>query len=106
MRCAIYLVIGGLLAASTASLAASGRTPPKPEPSKPESCFSDSVAAERRIAACSTAIRSAGQNPSLKASALLNRASAFGQKGEYGRAAEDSSEAIRQAPSAIAYYTR
>jgi tetratricopeptide (TPR) repeat protein len=30
----------------------------------------------------------------------------MGQKGEYGRAADDSSRAIREAPSAMAYYTR
>jgi len=100
MKFVIYLVIAGVLAAATASLPASGRTA-----LKQDTCFSDSAPADQRIAACSTAIRSARQS-SLKASALLNRAGAYGQKGEYGRAADDSSEAIRQAPSAMAYYTR
>jgi tetratricopeptide (TPR) repeat protein len=101
MRFVIYLVIAGVLAAAMASLPAPGRTA-----LKQDTCFSDTVAADRRIAACSAAIRSARQGSSLKASALLNRAGAYGQKGEYGRAADDSSQAIREAPSAMAYYTR
>jgi len=101
MRFVIYLVIAGVLAAAMASLPARGRTA-----AKQDTCFSDSVPADQRIAACSVAIRSARQSSSLKASALLSRAGAYGQKGEYGLAVDDSSQAIREAPSAMAYYTR
>jgi hypothetical protein len=80
MRFAIYLVIAGVLAAAMASLPARGRTA-----AKQDTCFSDSVPADQRIAACSVAIRSARQSSSLKASALLSRAGAYGQKGEYDR---------------------
>jgi len=73
--------------------------------SNSDACFSESVPPDRRIASCSAAIRST-QSPSAKASAFLNRAAAYGQKGEYGRAAEDSTQAIERAPSAAAYYTR
>ena len=40
------------------------------------------------------------------AQALLNRADAFGQRGDYRHAIDDVTRVIHQSPSAVAYYTR
>jgi tetratricopeptide (TPR) repeat protein len=97
----LYLVIASLTAESiptllAKSVAATDRV----------LCFSDSTSPDRRIAACSALIRSDKQNPQLKAAALLGRAGAYGQKGDYARAADDATNALKRAHSAVAYYTR
>ena len=51
-------------------------------------------------------IRSSSLGAKREASALLSRANAFGQKGEYGRVVEDTTRVIKRTPSAVAYYTR
>jgi tetratricopeptide (TPR) repeat protein len=96
-----YLVVASLTAGSipmllAKSAAAIDRTP----------CFSDSASPDQRIAACSALIHSIKQNAELKAAALLGRAGAYGQKGEYARAVDDASKALKQTHSAVAYYTR
>jgi hypothetical protein len=52
-----------------------------------DSCFSDSSSPNEQIVACTALIRSSSLGAKREASALLSRANAFGQKGEYGRAA-------------------
>jgi len=75
-----------------------------------DSCFSESAGPNQRIAACTALVRSgAARNSAVvraEAFALLNRADAFGQKGDYVRAIEDVTRVIKQAPSPTAYYTR
>jgi tetratricopeptide (TPR) repeat protein len=68
--------------------------------------FSDSSSPRQRIVACTALIGAKSLGARRKASALLSRANAQGQKGEYGRVIEDTTRAIKRAPSAVAYYTR
>jgi tetratricopeptide (TPR) repeat protein len=95
----IVLIFAGLVAGSTAALSAALR-------SDTESCLSHSLPDDQQIAACSAAIRSSKQDNRAKGLALLERAGAYGRRGEYGRAIADTTQAIRTAPSAEAYYTR
>ena len=76
------------------------------DPSVEDSCFSDSSSPDEQIAACTVLTRSNSLGAKKEASALMSRASAFGQKGEYGSVIEDTSRVIKRAPSAVAYYTR
>jgi tetratricopeptide (TPR) repeat protein len=97
----VYLVVAGLAAASIPSLLANNAAAMNHNP-----CFADSIEPDRRIAACSVLVHSSKQNSEMKAAALLGRAGAYGQKGEYARAADDATKALKRAHSAVAYYTR
>jgi tetratricopeptide (TPR) repeat protein len=97
----IYLVVVSLAAVPIPSVPATAGTVLSQDP-----CFSDSISPDQRIAACTTLIRSSKRDPESKASALLRRAGAYGLKSKYARAAADATEAIKQARSAVAYYTR
>ena len=83
----IVLVFAGLVAGSTAALSAALR-------SDTESCLSHSLPDDQQIAACSAAIRSSKQDNRAKGLALLERAGAYGRRGEYGRAIADTTQAI------------
>lgn len=80
-------------------------------------CFSESASPDRRIAACTALIRSPlptakaaraskGVSSDVAAEALLSRAGAFGQKGDFRHAIDDATRVIAIAPSGVAYYTR
>jgi tetratricopeptide (TPR) repeat protein len=71
-----------------------------------DSCFSESSSPRQRIVACTALIGSKSLGAEKQASALLSRAAAYGQKGEYGRVIEDATRAVKRTPSAVAYYTR
>jgi hypothetical protein len=71
-----------------------------------DSCFSESSSPRQRIVACTALIGSKSLGAEKQASALLSRAAAYGQIGEYGRVIEDANRAIRRTPSAVAYYGR
>jgi tetratricopeptide (TPR) repeat protein len=70
------------------------------------SCFSESANPDRRIAACTALIRAGTSTARAQDMALLGRAGAFGQKGDYDHAIEDATRVIKRAPSPVAYYTR
>jgi tetratricopeptide (TPR) repeat protein len=69
-------------------------------------CFSESFPPDLRIATCSALIRTITRGAHTKASVLLSRAGAYGQKGDYRHAVEDAARSIKLEPSAEAYYTR
>jgi tetratricopeptide (TPR) repeat protein len=103
----------------TAPLAASFSAHAK-EAAPRETCLTDSTAPDQRIAACTAVIRAhplaagsaSGKAAKLSAAArttvaaLLKRADALGQKGDYRRAIADVTRIIARAPSAVAFYTR
>jgi serine/threonine-protein kinase len=95
----MYLLAASLVAGSTAGLHAASR-------SVSDTCFSRLAPDEQRITACSAVIRSGAQQKHAKILALLERAGAYGRKGEYRRVIADSTKAIQAEPSATAYYTR
>jgi tetratricopeptide (TPR) repeat protein len=66
-------------------------------------CFFEFAQPDKQIAACTALIRSAVAGITA---ALLSRAGAFGQKGDYQHAVEDATQVIALAPSPVAYYTR
>jgi tetratricopeptide (TPR) repeat protein len=69
-------------------------------------CFSESFPPDRRIATCSAFIRTITRGAHTKAAALLSKAGAYGQKGDYRLAVQDATRSIKLEPSAEAYYTR
>jgi tetratricopeptide (TPR) repeat protein len=69
-------------------------------------CFSESFPPDRRIANCSALIRTITRGAHAKASVLLSKAGAYGQKGDYRHAVQDATRSIKLEPSAEAYYTR
>jgi tetratricopeptide (TPR) repeat protein len=97
----IYLVIATLGVGPMPSMLANNSAVVNHNP-----CFSDSISPDQRIAACSALIHSNKQNSEMKAAAWLGRVGAYGQKGEYARAADDASKALKRARTAVAYYTR
>jgi tetratricopeptide (TPR) repeat protein len=70
------------------------------------SCFSETADPDQRIAACTALIRAGTSAARTQDLALLGRAGAFGQKGDYDRAIEDTTRVIKRDPSPVAYYTR
>jgi tetratricopeptide (TPR) repeat protein len=69
-------------------------------------CFSESFSPDRRIATCSALIRTLTPGAHTKASVLLSKAGAYGQKGDYRHAVQEATRSIKLEPSAEAYYTR
>jgi tetratricopeptide (TPR) repeat protein len=69
-------------------------------------CFSESSPPDGRIAACSALIRTITRVAHTKASVVLSRAGAYGQKGDYRHAVQDATRSIKLERSAEAYYTR
>jgi tetratricopeptide (TPR) repeat protein len=69
-------------------------------------CFSESFPPDQRIATCSALIHTITRGAHSKASVLLSRAGAYGQKGDYRHAVEDTTRSIKLEPSAEAHYTR
>jgi tetratricopeptide (TPR) repeat protein len=69
-------------------------------------CFSESFPPDRHIATCSALIRTITRGAHTKASVLLSKAEAYGQKGDYRHAVQDATRSIKLEPSAEAYYTR
>jgi tetratricopeptide (TPR) repeat protein len=66
-------------------------------------CFFEFAQPDERIAACTALIHSGVAGITA---ALLSRAGAFGQIGDYEHAVEDATQVIALAPSSVAYYTR
>src|SRR3974390_2697135 len=101
LRCgyiaASMLVATSMAAALAATLPANAKGVTAREP-----CFSEVAQPDKRIAACTALIRSGVAG----SAALLSRAGAFGQKGDYEHAVEDATQVIALAPSPAAYYTR
>ena len=69
-------------------------------------CFSRSFPPDQRIATCSALIHTITRGAHTKASVLFSRAGAYGQKGDYRHAVEDTTRSIKLEPSAEAHYTR
>src|ERR1700675_2928977 len=93
-----FAIVGCLVAGSTVAPAGASRSA--------DPCLSRSLADDQQIAACTALIRSGNRDKQKQAAAFLERAGAYGRQGEYRRAVVDSTQAIRAAPSAVAYYTR
>jgi tetratricopeptide (TPR) repeat protein len=102
LRCgyiaASMLVATSMAAALAATLPANAKGATAKDP-----CFFEFAQPDKRIAACTALIRSGVAGITA---ALLSRAGAFGQKGDYQHAVEDATQVIALAPSPVAYYTR